>query len=71
MGASNAYVNTATDSFYDFLNNSLNKRKIKMTNSLYTWVWSIILNSLFPGFALGSIIAIPITDIFGRRSMFF
>lgn len=70
MGASNAYVNTATYSFKNFLNNSLNKQNIEMKNYIYTWLWSITLNSWFPGFAIGSIIAIPITDICGRRSWF-
>lgn len=70
MGTSNAYINTATDEFYAFLNHSLSRRGIHMSDTVYTWSWSLILNSWFPGFALGSFLVVPVTDSLGRRSWF-
>lgn len=63
----NAYVNTAMDEFKQFLNESLNKQNIKMSLNSYYWLWSGILNVWFIGFLLGTCIAIPISDIFGRK----
>ncbi|CAD5235776.1 unnamed protein product [Bursaphelenchus xylophilus] len=68
MGYSNAYVNTAIDGFKSFINQSLTDRKIHFSESSFTWLWSTFLNSWFPGFAIGAWIAVPLTDIYGRRS---
>uniref|UniRef100_A0A915DSZ8 Major facilitator superfamily (MFS) profile domain-containing protein n=1 Tax=Ditylenchus dipsaci TaxID=166011 RepID=A0A915DSZ8_9BILA len=46
MGYSNAYVNTAIESFRLFLNQSLGNDKIVMTSSMYTWIWQLASHSL-------------------------
>ncbi|KAI1704052.1 sugar transporter domain-containing protein [Ditylenchus destructor] len=68
MGYSNAYVNTAEDGFRALLNISVSHRTgEQMTETEYTWIWSVILNSWFPGFALGSCIASTLADFYGRK----
>lgn len=71
MGYSNAYPNTAIDNFKQFLNESLKKRNIEMTESVYQWLWSGILNFWFIGFPIGTMLAVPLTDRFGRKSLYF
>ena len=68
MGYSNCYPNTAIDGFKSYLNRSLTERGQPMTESLYTWLWSAILNVWFIGFAIGTWIAVPVTDSLGRKS---
>uniref|UniRef100_A0AC34Q5P3 Major facilitator superfamily (MFS) profile domain-containing protein n=2 Tax=Panagrolaimus sp. JU765 TaxID=591449 RepID=A0AC34Q5P3_9BILA len=67
MGYSNCYVNTAIDGFKSYLNHSLTDRGQPMTENIYTWLWSAILNVWFIGFAIGSWAAVVITDSLGRK----
>lgn len=71
MGYSNAYPNTAIESFKLFLNESLRDRSIVMTDNRYKWIWSSLLNTWFVGFAIGTLIAVPLTDNLGRKSWLF
>ncbi|KAE9552574.1 hypothetical protein FO519_004231 [Halicephalobus sp. NKZ332] len=67
MGYSNCYPNTAIDGFKSYLNNSLADRGQPMTDNIYTWLWSAILNIWFVGFAIGTWVAVPIADSLGRK----
>uniref|UniRef100_A0AC35TM34 MFS domain-containing protein n=1 Tax=Rhabditophanes sp. KR3021 TaxID=114890 RepID=A0AC35TM34_9BILA len=68
MGYNNAYVNTATEEFKRLLNESFKDRHVSMSESIYYWTWSAILNTWFVGFAMGSCLAIPISNKLGRKS---
>uniref|UniRef100_A0AC34FWW2 Major facilitator superfamily (MFS) profile domain-containing protein n=1 Tax=Panagrolaimus sp. ES5 TaxID=591445 RepID=A0AC34FWW2_9BILA len=68
MGYSNAYPNTSIDQFKAYLNHSYTHRGGGyMSENTYSWLWSAILNVWFIGFALGSFVAIPVTDSLGRK----
>uniref|UniRef100_A0AC35GD06 Major facilitator superfamily (MFS) profile domain-containing protein n=1 Tax=Panagrolaimus sp. PS1159 TaxID=55785 RepID=A0AC35GD06_9BILA len=67
MGYSNAYPNTSIDQFKTYLNQSYSHRGGNFTENVYSWLWSAILNVWFIGFALGSFVAIPVTDSLGRK----
>ncbi|KAF8372219.1 hypothetical protein PRIPAC_78648 [Pristionchus pacificus] len=65
MGYSNAYPNTSIETFKVYLNDSFDGQ---LEPSSFSWIWSAILNIWFIGFALGSIISVPIADRIGRKS---
>uniref|UniRef100_A0A1I8AK28 MFS domain-containing protein n=1 Tax=Steinernema glaseri TaxID=37863 RepID=A0A1I8AK28_9BILA len=68
MGYSNAYPNTAIETFRHYLNESYQQRGQHITEDTSTWLWSGILNVWFAGFALGSFLAVPLTDKLGRKT---
>ncbi|TKR88579.1 hypothetical protein L596_012799 [Steinernema carpocapsae] len=68
MGYSNAYPNTAIETFRHYLNESYQNRGHDLNEESYTWLWSGILNIWFIGFALGSWLAVPLTDKLGRKT---
>ncbi|KAK0413707.1 hypothetical protein QR680_006954 [Steinernema hermaphroditum] len=68
MGYSNAYPNTAIETFRHYLNVSYQDRGQHINEETYTWLWSGILNVWFAGFALGSWLAVPLTDKLGRKT---
>uniref|UniRef100_A0A914XF83 Major facilitator superfamily (MFS) profile domain-containing protein n=1 Tax=Plectus sambesii TaxID=2011161 RepID=A0A914XF83_9BILA len=67
MGYSNAYPNTAFETFKSFFNESMVNRRTEMDSSTFTWIWSAYLNVWFPGFLVGTLVAPKITDHFGRK----
>uniref|UniRef100_A0A914WG15 Major facilitator superfamily (MFS) profile domain-containing protein n=1 Tax=Plectus sambesii TaxID=2011161 RepID=A0A914WG15_9BILA len=67
MGYSNAYPNTAFETFKSFFNESMVNRRTEMDPSTFTWIWSAYLNVWFPGFLVGTLLAPTISDRFGRK----
>lgn len=66
-GFSSTYMNTPIDEFKSYLNHSLTKRKITMTDSMYDWIWDIIANCWFVGFFFGIWLSPLLNDKFGRK----
>uniref|UniRef100_A0A914WG12 Major facilitator superfamily (MFS) profile domain-containing protein n=1 Tax=Plectus sambesii TaxID=2011161 RepID=A0A914WG12_9BILA len=67
MGYSNAYPNTAFETFKSFFNESMVNRRTELDPSAFTWIWSAYLNVWFPGFLVGTLLAPTISDRFGRK----
>jgi MFS family permease len=69
FGYATTYLNTADIAFKDYLNQSLAERSIQMTDNVYIWVWSVILNIWFVGAFIGIWFSPLINDRFGRKGM--
>ncbi|GMT22469.1 hypothetical protein PFISCL1PPCAC_13766, partial [Pristionchus fissidentatus] len=65
MGYSNAYPNTSIETFKGYLNESFDGQ---LDPPSFSWLWSAVLNIWFIGFAVGSLLAVPIADRIGRKS---
>ncbi|GMR60854.1 hypothetical protein PMAYCL1PPCAC_31049, partial [Pristionchus mayeri] len=65
MGYSNAYPNTSIETFKVYLNDSFDGQ---LDPPSFSWIWSAVLNIWFIGFAVGSLLSVPIADRIGRKS---
>ncbi len=67
-GFSSTYPNTAVRSIKDYLNHSLQDRHgIAMDESMYDWMWNLLLNIWFVGFFVGIWFSPLLNDRFGRK----
>uniref|UniRef100_A0A914QSB5 Major facilitator superfamily (MFS) profile domain-containing protein n=1 Tax=Panagrolaimus davidi TaxID=227884 RepID=A0A914QSB5_9BILA len=66
-GFSSTYLNTPVDEFKNYLNTSLSKRHLPMSESTYNWIWNLIANCWFIGFFFGIWLSPLINDKFGRK----
>ncbi|GMS95448.1 hypothetical protein PENTCL1PPCAC_17623 [Pristionchus entomophagus] len=65
MGYSNAYPNTSIETFKIYLNDSFDGQ---LDPPSFSWIWSAVLNIWFIGFAIGSLLSVPLADQVGRKS---
>uniref|UniRef100_A0A7E4VQ82 MFS domain-containing protein n=1 Tax=Panagrellus redivivus TaxID=6233 RepID=A0A7E4VQ82_PANRE len=67
---SNSYPNTAYYSFQTYINESyiLRGNVDGMSEDMYTWVWSLILNIWFLGYLFGVFFTPYMTDNYGRKT---
>uniref|UniRef100_A0A8R1DX14 MFS domain-containing protein n=1 Tax=Caenorhabditis japonica TaxID=281687 RepID=A0A8R1DX14_CAEJA len=66
-GFSTTYINTSVDEFKNFLNESLARRQVVMTEGTYDLIWNIFLNCWFVGFFVGIWLSPILNEKFGRK----
>lgn len=66
-GFSTTYINTSVDEFKTFLNTSLSRRHVIMTEEKYDLIWNVFLNCWFIGSFFGVWINSIFSERFGRR----
>ncbi|EFO85799.1 hypothetical protein CRE_01576 [Caenorhabditis remanei] len=66
-GFSTTYVNTSVDEFKTFLNTSLSRRHVFMSEHKYDFIWNIFLNCWFVGYFIGVWFSPIFNDRFGRK----
>lgn len=66
-GFSTTYINTSVDDFKEFLNTSLSRRNVVMTEKKYDLIWNLFLNCWFVGSFFGVWLGPVFDDRFGRK----
>ncbi|ETN76379.1 hypothetical protein NECAME_11733, partial [Necator americanus] len=68
-GYSNSYPNTSYKSFQQLINDSYINRGVEggISENLYIWIWSAVLNVWFLGYLLGTFVTPYFTEQYGRK----